>query len=81
MHNHCLTSESLIGPVVGGVLAAVVVVLVIVLVILLFVCLVKRKRSSKYDMSKATDLEMRDSRPKKPILGGEKIFGYKKNLI
>lgn len=55
----------------GGIIAAVVCVVLVILLIVLVLWLVKRKNHSKYDLNKASELEMGVKQPKKPILGGK----------
>ena len=51
-------------------MAAVVCVVLIILLILLLVWCIRRKSHSKYELSKASQLEMGVRKPSKPILGG-----------
>ena len=46
-------------------------VVVVIVVVLLVVWLLRRKGRSKYDLSKASEMEMGTKKPKKPVLGGE----------
>lgn len=55
----------------GGVVAAVVVVVVVILLVLLGVWCWRRKTGAKYDVSKASELEMGTRTPRKPLIGGK----------
>lgn len=65
----CVGSD--IGPIVGGAIAGILAVVVIIFLIMLLVWLVKRRKRSKYNLSKASQLEMGTRKPSKPILGGK----------
>lgn len=55
----------------GGVVAAVVAVVVVILLVLLGAWCWRRKASAKYDVSKASQLEMGTRTPSKPQIGGK----------
>ena len=55
----------------GGILAAVVAAILVVVLLLLGCWLWRRRSRSKYDLGKASALEMGTRTPSKPILGCE----------
>lgn len=60
-----------IGAIVGGVIAAVVAIVVVILLVLFGVWCWRKRTGEKYDLSKASELEMGTRTPSKPVLGGK----------